>query len=133
MFVDLYFRSLIFGKHDGEHLSAVPVGYLKWMLKELDLESYEREAVTKELKRRGAFGSNPDDSKRNSPPPPPRKKVPAGVTPEIILQIVVAGRRALAARLHPDVGGDLEAMKRVNLTADFLEQQARQETGGAAL
>lgn len=122
MYVDLWDETICFGTHKGKRLKDVPTGYLQWMLKALDeMTASERSAVRAEFLQREAQTKH----RHAPPPPPPGVKLPAGVTPDLILQIVQTGRQQLAKRLHPDVGGDTEVMKRVNQAADFLEQQTR--------
>ncbi len=53
MFVDLYFRSLIFGTFSGKRLCEVPTDYLRWMACDLDgLTDQERSAVNMEIAER---------------------------------------------------------------------------------
>jgi len=116
----------------------VPTTYLTWMVRTIEaLSVHERRIVEAERLERGescrARSSRRDHSTR-SPYSPPLRKLPAGITPDVILRIISAGRQTLAKRLHPDVGGDLETFKQVNVAADFLTQQARalsqQQAGG---
>ena len=120
VYVDLWSKTLRFGKHFGKRLSEVDSGYLRWMLKTVEgMDRDEKKAVLNELAGRGA----------PPPPPPPPSggplKLPAGVTATAILEIVQAGRRALAKNHHPDLGGDATRMVAVNSTADYLENIAR--------
>ena len=48
-----YATSLPFGKHRGKPLSAVPTGYLRWLQRSEDLESWLLGEVEAELARRG--------------------------------------------------------------------------------
>lgn len=40
------------------------------------------------------------------------------VDKDVFAEIITAGRQALAKRNHPDVGGDAEKMKAINIAAD---------------
>ena len=71
-----------------------------------------------------------------TPPPSMPTPVPADVanafatlhlTPSAPASLVSAARRVLARLYHPDTGGDLEAMVRVNDAADRVEAWLRHE------
>lgn len=64
------------------------------------------------------YGQQERQQGRYDPPPPRRKD---GINKEMAKQIIAAGRRALAAKHHPDKGGDVETMQDVNAAADWLE------------
>ena len=137
----ILFGELRFGTHKYKRLEDVPTSYLQWMLKGLDsLEHDERGQVEAELfardikaKSRTANGQrrHQQQEQQRRPFTPPSANLPAGITPDVILRIISAGRQALAKRLHPDVGGDLEQFKRVNVAADYLEQQTRALPGAS--
>ena len=140
----ILFGEVRFGAHKYKRLEQVPTSYLQWMLKGLDgLEDDERRQVAAELFARdikaNARTANGErrhqrQEQQRRPFTQPSANLPAGITPDVILNIIAAGRQTLAKRLHPDAGGDVQAMKRVNVAADFLEQQARAlaATGGRA-
>ncbi len=135
MYVDVYFRELTFGSHKGKRLSAVDTSYLRWMLSKLDaMTGAERAAVTIELMSREEQSRNRHGYSGYTPPPstPPPAKLPAGVTPDVVLQIISAGRQQLAKRMHPDAGGDTRKMQIVNMAADYLEATARALAAGGA-
>lgn len=130
----ILFGELRFGAHKYKHISDVPTSYLQWMLKGLDsLEDDERGQVEAEIfardikaKSRTANGERRrQQQEQHRTFTQPGANLPAGITPDVLLSLIAAGRQTLAKRLHPDAGGDLEQMKRVNVAADFLEQQAR--------
>jgi len=138
MRVDLWNRELRFGQYRGKSVEDVPVSYLVWVLQSIeDLEPEERRVLQAEVLDREAQANRRQQRRQEQqrrPFTPPSANLPAGITPDVILNIIAAGRQTLAKRLHPDAGGDVEAMKRVNVAADFLEQQARAlaATGGRA-
>lgn len=102
-----------FGKHRGQAIAELPTGYLEW-LSTLQLRSNElRFAVKVELLRR---------------------REEQGADLQIVLhipqrdlepmhEIIARGRRAAARVQHPDVGGDGETMRRINVIADALLAQ----------
>lgn len=103
-----------FGLHKGKPLSALPDDYFEWLLSNIDLREPLRSAVVTEAARRNG---QPHSTPHHRPPIP------------VLLEIVAAGRRSLAAKYHPDKGGDLETMKAVNIAADLLEAQIRTQAG----
>jgi hypothetical protein len=133
-----------FGKHKGEPLSEIPDDYLEWLLSgEITLRPWLREAITTERIRRilngrgssnqqshaNGNGSNWRDSwdeftrrygEERQAPRSGARRLPAGVTREAALQIVEEGRRSAAKKVHPDVGGNGEDMKAINVTHDWL-------------
>lgn len=106
-----------FGKHKGARLSAIPWDYLRW-LTTIDLSPWLREAVEAELEAREGRGRQ--ERRRAYEPPPPGPADLGRVDPALGLELVDAGRRALALRHHPDRGGDVSVMARVNDAADRL-------------
>jgi len=73
-----------FGKHRGRPLSAVPLGYLGWLMEEGDLMPDFRAVIRTEIQRR--IGSIPD---------------------------TVKIYRTLAMKYHPDHGGSNEAFRAI--------------------
>ena len=57
--------TLPFGRHQGEPLSQVPLGYLQWLLRDCKLSSGLRRAVAEGLARRGLLAPPP----RSTPTP----------------------------------------------------------------
>jgi hypothetical protein len=134
MYVDVWSHRITFGKYDGVHLQSPVIrnSYLRWMLRDVDLTDEERSSVTAELRRREPARERQERSNKTDSP---SARIPAGVTCDVVTKLISAGRQTLAKRLHPDVGGDTEQMKRYNIAADWLEQQAREffgQQGGAA-
>lgn len=97
------------GKHAGQRLEDIPIGYLVWLVNECDLKDALRNAVEKELRRR-QFDQSGD-------PVPPNAK-PTSISTEI----VNTWHRRMAVKFHPDKGGSHEAMKAVNFGRDLLVQ-----------
>lgn len=99
------------GKYRGHELDDVPMGYLAWLLEECDnVDGYLRDAIREEIANRLDLNCEPE-------PPPPK---PAGPRPirckrcEGFVQTVRTWFRRWCQRLHPDRGGDVEAMKALN-------------------
>ena len=121
-----------FGMHEGKPLYDVPVGYLRWAAKNLDsISESDRATIRREIQRQEErlHDQGYGNYRPAAPPPSP---TPVAVDAEIGLLIVREGRRALARRLHPDRGGDPEAMTRCNATADFLEKRLSLLLGASA-
>ena len=138
-------RTMPFGKHRGEYLEDIPTDYLRWCVEKLDnLSAGLRQDIEAELDDRGAsYHSretwNPGPGRYTAPPPPPggwRTPPPSPPPPpppppppktpvnwDVISEIVETGFRACARKHHPDVGGDAELMKAVNVGATWLRQQ----------
>lgn len=115
-------ETMPFGKWKGHRLEDVPGSYLEWVLGVAKTKSL-RQAIEEELDRREA-GHERRRQQQAPPPPPPRGRSPLA-EPTIAaaaLDIVNAGYRQTALKRHPDHGGDVEAMKAVNLAADALRR-----------
>jgi hypothetical protein len=99
-----------FGKHQGARLRDLPGDYLDWLLDLDDLREPLRSRLESEARSRWG-------SRDFAPDPPP---VSGPVDGDVAARIVEAGRRALASKHHPDIGGDGATMTRINATADRL-------------
>jgi hypothetical protein len=86
-----------------------------------DNQAEMRERVANRARPRRKRIKQPKPGFKQPKPPDPRT-----LFRTTALDLVAAGRRSLAARVHPDVpGGSGEAMTRVNQVADWLEGLAR--------
>ncbi len=101
-------RRMPFGKHKGWPLDALPTNYLDWLLGLGTLREPLASGIRQERARR--------DSGAASHTPP--RQLDAAIAQEL----VTAGYRVLAQRHHPDAGGEVEMMKRVNVTAEALRR-----------
>jgi hypothetical protein len=93
---------MTFGKYSGKRLDEIPIGYLRWLLRECDnLEVWLRLAVEAELVRRGE--------------PPPRSGSGAGhyPPPVDVRALLQVWFREMSLRWHPDRGGSDAAMQAV--------------------
>jgi len=136
MYVDVYEECLLFGKHRGERIGNVATPYLQWMVKSLDLSGDEVRIVIAEISRRERCRQRTRshyERTYNAPLQP--GKLPAGVTPDLLLEVFSLARKTAARLYHPDLhGGDWQKMKLLNTACDYLEQQTRAlaATGGRA-
>lgn len=124
-----------FGKFRGYALSALPDDYLDWLLDLDNLRPRLRCALEDEAERRGLgddrhrYADDGDDDRDDGyrsgrrSAPNGNRNVPAL---PVVEDVINAGRRALAARHHPDLpGGDGERMKLINSAADWLLGESR--------
>lgn len=95
-----------FGRHRGELLQDLPIEYLEWLVT-LDLREPLRSHVDAEHARRYSEST-------------------AVAFPHLGLanQIITAGYRALALRLHPDQGGDHDSMVALSRAREWLTERA---------
>jgi hypothetical protein len=107
-----------FGKHKHQPLGTVPTDYLRWALRECDLETWLAHAITEELRRRRQYWQEQAEG-----PPPPRPQQQAG-PPAKMDEIIRQWYRDLVMRWHPDRGGSKEAMQAINDAHDRLRQLA---------
>jgi hypothetical protein len=109
-----------FGRYKGTDLQALPEEYVRWLNALPALREPLRSAVQTELDHRtwadrfrrrweaqGAQAQGPISGR----PPVDRPTAQA---------IIDTGYRSLAAKAHPDVGGDPADMVRLNLARDWL-------------
>jgi hypothetical protein len=100
-----------FGKHKGWPLVDVPDDYLAWLLSLGHLREPLRSAVESERVRRATREH---------------------VDPRLVEDVISAGRRALARRHHPDVGGSHELMLALDAACSWLFARAAELRGVAA-
>ncbi len=127
------------GKHKGKSIqdSSVEANYLRFCLWQCEFgEAADRELEI-ELRRRGEplEDDSSNAAKRESGyyDKPAGKRSYASNPPTIVkglfvkstaIEIINAGRQALAKRHHPDIGGDTDTMKTINAVADTLLEMA---------
>ncbi len=104
-----------FGRYRGYPLAELPDEYLDWLF-----TIHIREPLASALNREAARRAGESSGSNGAYTGPIHH--PAGVDPEIASELVTAGYRVLAQRYHPDVGGEVERMKRVNVTAEALRR-----------
>jgi hypothetical protein len=135
---------LTFGKFNGTDLADVPDDYLRWLAGAYggpdwggDVDPDLRAALDAEARRRAARQARKDSRRRSyrtqrqERTSAPEPRIPEAVDADTCRKLIAAGKRSLAMRLHPDAGGDTGAMQRVNVVADWLEQQAERALRGA--
>jgi Putative quorum-sensing-regulated virulence factor len=104
-----------FGKYRGWRIADLPLDYVEWCLDSISL----REPLRSALRARVAEQ------------PQPELRFPLlldGTDTQLLLELVRAGRRSVAKICHPDAGGDVHTMQRVNRIVELVQQHAQ---GGA--
>ena len=97
---------LLFGKYKGQDTRNVPASYLEWLE---GVQSSDLDQLRDAMEARGLRTHRPYSrvSFRNEPK-----------TPQLV-ELVEAGYRTLAKKLHPDVGGDNLRMQQLN---DYMRE-----------
>ena len=135
------------GKYKGDFLTDVPSSYITWLidnakvkdpllLRELAVEMIRRMqeyAPSDSRNTDGSYGDPGvhDDSRRSRrddgprPTPPGRERAPQSYREEVALQVIESGFKAMALKLHPDRGGNEQAMKELNNVRETLKIMAR--------
>lgn len=104
-----------FGKFKGVALEDCPLDYLFWLSENIDLREPLCTAVHRQIEIRATSREPLAYSQRG-----------ISVNPEdarLVKQIVDAGYRTIAARIHPDVGGSTVEMQRLNTIVSSLRSQ----------
>ena len=115
-------KQMPFGKHKGKYLADIPADYFLWLIKNVRLDPGFELDVRIELRERQARANGQARNQSHARSDSRAIRLPQGVTIGHLLEIVINGRRALARKHHPDVGGDNRQMTVVNQAADFLEE-----------
>ena len=101
------------GKLKGVPIDQIESSYLVWATENTDLRPSLAKAITAELQSR--FG-----------PPPPPSSSPSWRTPcpdpVLAVTLITTGLHVLARKHHPDVGGDLCTMQKLNAVAERLKR-----------
>lgn len=101
---------VLFGRYAGTPVPDLPDPYLRWLNARPWLYGALREAVEREHRQR--FGAQRPLLVPSLPEP----------VREAARRIVTAGYRAVAREVHPDVGGDVGAMRHANAAAEALRE-----------
>jgi putative quorum-sensing-regulated virulence factor len=96
-----------FGQWKGALLSELPTDYLEW-LTTITLRGPLRGAVAAEIRFRRDYTHAPSAPLHDL---------------RLARQIVDRGYKVLARDHHPDTGGDLRTMQRLNATASWLRER----------
>jgi hypothetical protein len=100
-----------FGPYRGKELASLPNDYLAWALRAVREEGLRHALLAEYNARiRSASAGNGHEPSGG-----------ASTAPGLSRELVERGRRELARKYHPDIGGNNgEPMKGVNLLADWL-------------
>ena len=105
-----------FGKHKGRPIATLPDSYLEWLTSLPDLREPLASEVAREIEwRAGGRESSASPWSYASPCP----------SPELASDLITAGFKILAKKLHPDVGGNHEKMLALNSVAEWLRSRLR--------
>jgi len=107
-------HTMPFGKYKGRPLATLPDGYLVWLTGLSDLREPLASEIAREIERR-AYERSASSPSYPSPCP----------SPELAGELITAGFKTLAKRLHPDAGGNHEKMLLLNNTAEWLRSRLR--------
>jgi hypothetical protein len=102
-----------FGKHKNQPLTDIPTSYLAWAVRTCDLSPWLREALERELKRRGVRPGSPPGDRPSATP------VPWDA-------LVSRWYGQLAMRWHPDRSGSTDGMKAINDARDLMQKLLRE-------
>lgn len=102
-----------FGKHKGRYVYDLPIDYLVWLTKNVELKPTLKWAVEEAIDQKYRAYTPP-------PPPPPAR--------DHVRMIY----RDLALRYHPDRGGSTTAMQAINEFYERLRGLANERKTGAA-
>jgi hypothetical protein len=126
------------GKYSGLKASDVPPDYLRFLYWQCDFGDEVDARIMAEIKRRGVAPTDKNNNQQSCDAARARRdaerrnysngqsgnssaslRSSKPINKEMLSEIISAGRQALAKRNHPDVGGDAEKMKLINITADL--------------
>jgi hypothetical protein len=110
-----------FGKYRGWEITTLPDDYLSW-LTTIELRGWLFNAVHREYDRRTWGYEYPEEERA------PSSVFGLRIRPEDLAmaqKLFAAGYRTLARTMHPDAGGDVAAMQRLNAFADSIRTQLR--------
>jgi hypothetical protein len=106
-----------FGRYRGLYVADLPDDYLRWLQGLDDLRGRLRRAVDAEWRSRRLRADYRDDPSEATLP----FQIDAGDKP-LLQELLRSGYRALAAKYHPDVGGDPDTMRRLNALMEKLRE-----------
>jgi hypothetical protein len=101
-----------FGKHCGEDIADIPTGYLRWLRDNTDLYGELADEVEAELDRR-LFNQRQESSQQSD----------STFFKPFLREVVEHGYKAAARVHHPDAGGSVATMQRLNALVQFLRTQ----------
>jgi len=118
-----------FGKYQGEEIADIPIGYLRWLRDNVDLFGELADEVWAELEGRRLSQHDQKRQQREPEPPFPERsstdmaiQVSAADAP-LLREILERGYKAAARVHHPDAGGCVEVMQRLNALVQYIRAQ----------
>ncbi len=112
-----------FGRFRGWPLGELPDSYIVWLIALPDLRPPLAGAIRREAEARGLLTPVATEAG-------PALRF-ASADAGLVREVLDAGYRQVARRMHPDAGGDAERMRHLNVLAESLRAQLLQ-IGGAA-
>ena len=103
-----------FGKYRGWRIAELPDDYVDWLFELRDLHEPLRSAVDREWHKR--FDDDAEDDSAEPEEFPDEEAA-------LFRELIEAGYRALALKLHPDRGGSTAAMQRLNALMNRLRRK----------
>jgi hypothetical protein len=117
-----------FGKHKGEELEDIPVSYLRWVLRTVDLFDDELRQEIEDIVGEKATAPKRDPGERGKwnkqasgngtyappPPTPPRAGFDINGLHRDLIDAVNRFRRSMAGKFHPDRGHDTIILQAIN-------------------
>jgi Putative quorum-sensing-regulated virulence factor len=105
-------HTMPFGRFKHRPINTLPDDYLDWLANLPDLREPLLSEVMREVERR-AYQQEHSASPSSCP------------SPELASEIVTAGFKTLAKKLHPDAGGNHEQMLALNNAVEWLRSRVR--------
>ncbi len=109
-----------FGRYKGDDLRELPEEYLRWLTSLPELREPLKSAVQTELDTRAWADRFRRRWEAQHAPSNPHLSGEQHVDRQTAQAIIDTGYRSLAAKAHPDVGGDSAEMVRLNVARDWL-------------
>jgi hypothetical protein len=114
-----------FGKYQGKPIAELPRDYIRWCLTQPNLKAGLRRALRKALDEAGPGSDQEQDHGSNPANNQPSRFGLDAQDSALLLELVQAGRRAMAKTQHPDQGGDTDRMQRINHIVDVVQGRVR--------
>lgn len=104
-----------FGKFRGFPVEELPDNYLVWVRDNVELREPLRTAIEREWAARFDESEDNDSALAQTADLDARER-------ELLRELITAGYRMLALKLHPDMGGSVEDMRVLNALVEKLRR-----------